>query len=160
MIICYYDTNITTTPDMAMRWTDTDIETMLCKWFLFWYPVSKLCIFGFSVQFQRWCKCGLTVGIEKTNDGINITLINDGLPEYYTLTDYDVTVYDWDDTNTDCLQKFRGFAGGLLRYRSSPDVCLNPESGCTNTDCLQKFRDKMLLYFGNDYATNYLRNHI
>ena len=27
MIICYYDTNITTTPDMAMRWTDTDIET-------------------------------------------------------------------------------------------------------------------------------------
>lgn len=67
------------------------------------------------------------IQIEKTDDCINITLINDGLPEYYTLTDYDVTVYDWDDTNTDCLQKFR---------------------------------DKMLLYFGNDYATNYLRNHI
>ena len=27
MIICYYDPDITKTPDMALRWADTDIKT-------------------------------------------------------------------------------------------------------------------------------------
>lgn len=67
------------------------------------------------------------IQIDRTDDCMKITLTNNGLPEYYILTDYDVTVYDWDDTNTDCLQKFRS---------------------------------KMLSYFGNDYAVNYLLNHI
>ena len=40
-------------------------------------------------------------------DYVNVEMIVEGLPESYTLYDYNVTVYDWDDTDTDCLNNYR-----------------------------------------------------
>ena len=61
--------------------------------------------------------------ITRRTDCVDVELTVDGLPETYTMHDYDVDVYDWDDTNTDYL----------LRYRK-----------------------KMLKFFGNQYAIDYL----
>ena len=63
------------------------------------------------------------ITINRRDDYIDVELIVDDIPEQYVLHDYSVDVYDWDDTDTDCLHKYR---------------------------------EKMLEYFGNQYAIDYL----
>ena len=43
----------------------------------------------------------------RREDCIDVELIVDDIPEQYVLYDYSVEVYDWDDTNTDCLNEYR-----------------------------------------------------
>lgn len=67
------------------------------------------------------------ITITRRNEIIDIELINDGIPEQYIMSDYNVEVYDWDDQGTDCLHDYR---------------------------------KKMLEYFGNQYAIDYLLNGV
>lgn len=63
------------------------------------------------------------IDITRRKGYLDIELINGDIPEQYVVYDYNVEVYDWDDTNTDCLKDFR---------------------------------KKMLEFFGNQYAIDYL----
>ena len=77
-------------------------------------------------QIKQLMKCYADytdIVITRRSDCIDIELTVDGLPEIYIMYDYAVEVYDWDDTNTNCL----------LDYRK-----------------------KMLKFFGNQYAIDYL----
>lgn len=65
------------------------------------------------------------ITITRHKDNIDVDLIYEDLPESYILYDYTVEVYDWDDSDTDCLKKYR---------------------------------EKMLEFFGNQYAIDYLLN--
>lgn len=77
-------------------------------------------------QIKELMKCYgnyTQINIKRTNDSIHVEMNVDGFPEQYVLYDYDVFVYDWDDTDTDCLSQYR---------------------------------KKMLEFFGNQYAIDYL----
>lgn len=63
------------------------------------------------------------IEIDRREEYLLISVTVDGMDESYELYDYDVVVYDWDDSDTSCLYEYRL---------------------------------KMLDFFGNDYATNYL----
>lgn len=67
------------------------------------------------------------IKILRRNEVIDVELINDGLPENYIISDYNVEVYDWDDSEKNCLHDFR---------------------------------KKMLRFFGNQYAIDYLLNGV
>lgn len=79
-------------------------------------------------QIKELMECYATftdIDIERGFDGeVAVEIMHtDGIPESYVLDDYNVIVYDWDDTDTD----------SLLEYRK-----------------------KMLSFFGNQYAVDYL----
>lgn len=82
-----------------------------------------------DVQIKELMRCYSAdyteIEIKKMEDYIDITLIVGGIPESYTLMDYTVTNYDWDDTNENCLHDYR---------------------------------EKMLEFFGDQYAIDYLLN--
>ncbi len=65
------------------------------------------------------------ISISRDDYSIDITLIVDGIPETYECEDYSVVVYDWDDSNCDCLVSYR---------------------------------KKLLEWFGNQYAIDFLLN--
>lgn len=65
----------------------------------------------------------IIINRDRRGNGIDVELVVDCMTEQYVLYDYNVEVYDWDDTNTDCLKNYRR---------------------------------KMLSYFGNQYAIDYL----
>lgn len=67
------------------------------------------------------------IDISRRNEVVDIELISDGLPENYIVSDYNVEVYDWDDSGESSLRDFR---------------------------------KKMLEYFGNQYAIDYLLNGV
>ena len=67
------------------------------------------------------------IEIIRREDGIDVQLINDGIPENYIVSDYDVKVCDWNDVEGDYLYNFR---------------------------------KKMLEYFGEKYAIDYLLNEV
>lgn len=80
-------------------------------------------------QIKELMKCysesytEISINRGKREDCIDVELIVDDILEQYVLYDYNVEVYDWDDTGTDCLHDYRA---------------------------------KMLEYFGNQYAVDYL----
>lgn len=47
------------------------------------------------------------IKILRRNEVVDVELINDGLPENYIISDYNVEVYDWDDSGENCLHNFR-----------------------------------------------------
>lgn len=77
-------------------------------------------------QIKELMNCYATytdISITRRKNCIDVELIVDDIPEQYTLYDYNVEVYDWDDSGTDCEHDYRA---------------------------------KMLEYFGNQYAIDYL----
>jgi hypothetical protein len=80
-------------------------------------------------QIKELVKCYADfteINILRNSDSVEVECIVDDIPEQYTLYDFSVDVYDWDDKNTDCLQNYR---------------------------------KKMLEFFGNQYAIDYLVNN-
>lgn len=65
------------------------------------------------------------IAIKRLKDCVDVELIVDDIPESYSLTDYNVANYDWDDQNEPCLRNYR---------------------------------NKMLEWFGSQYAADYLLN--
>lgn len=80
-----------------------------------------------DAQIKELMKCYTPdyteIDIIRHSNCIDVELIVDDIPESYVLHDYIVDVYDWDDSDTDCLHDYRA---------------------------------KMLEYFGNQYAIDYL----
>ena len=56
------------------------------------------------------------IDIVRHSDFIDVELIVDDIPENYTLYDFTVEVYDWDDSQTDCLHDYRA---KMLEYFGS-----------------------------------------
>ena len=76
---------------------------------------------------KYYAKSYTDISISRRDEIVDVELINDDIPENYIVSDYNVEVYDWDDSGESCLHDFR---------------------------------KKMLEYFGNQYAIDYLLNGV
>lgn len=65
------------------------------------------------------------IKIDRQNDVINVELTVNGIPENYSLTDYDVTSYDWDDSRENCLHNYRLKMLGYFGKKYAIDYLLN-----------------------------------
>lgn len=82
-------------------------------------------------QIQELMRCYAKsytdISISRRDEVVDVELINDEIPENYIVSDYNVEVFDWDDSGESCLHDFR---------------------------------KKMLEYFGDQYAIDYLLNGV